>query len=172
MAPVARVRYNGATLQTQLRYQTDREICATWGPVVIRICDGARTEIDDLRRLDLVFDELLETRADIAMLLVYTHGTPMPDAVTQHYAADSMRNYGERLGLIVAALGMGFWAMTVRSTLGAFARAIGRSVWLEDTVEQASARLSTNLIGIDADALTVAYRELWNDLVRDSRRTG
>lgn len=96
----------------QARYQTDREICATWGPVVLRICDGVRTEIDDVLRLHLLFDELLETRADIAMLLVYTHGTPMPDAVTQHYAADSMRTYGERIGLSVAALGMGFWPCT------------------------------------------------------------
>jgi hypothetical protein len=159
-------------LQTQLRYQTEREICATWGPVVIRICDGVRTEIDDLRRLDSLFDELLVTRADIAMLLVYTHGTPMPDAVTQQHAANSMRIHGDRLGLFVAALGMGFWAMTVRTTMGAFARAIGRSVWLEDTVEQASTRLCTNLIGIDADALVVAYRELWNELGRGARQTG
>jgi hypothetical protein len=158
-------------LQTQLRYQTDREICATWGPVVIRICDGVRTEIDDLRRLDLVFDELLEIRPDIAMLLVYTHGTPMPDAVTQQYVADSMRTHGDRLGLFVAALGMGFWAMTVRTTMETLARAIGRRVWLEGNVEQASTRLSTNLIGIDADALVAVYRELWNELVRGARQT-
>lgn len=158
-------------MQTQLRYQTDREICATWGPVVIRICDGVRTEIDDLRRLDLVFDELLEIRPDIAMLLVYTHGTPMPDAVTQQYVADSMRTHGDRLGLFVAALGMGFWAMTVRTTMETLARAIGRRVWLEGNVEQASTRLSTNLIGIDADALVAVYRELWNELVRGARQT-
>jgi hypothetical protein len=159
-------------LQTQLRYQTAREICATWGPVVIRICDGVRTDIDDLRRLDLLYDELLETRADITMLQVYTHGTPMPDAVTQQYAADAMRNYGDRLELRVAALGMGFWAMTVRSTLETLARAIGRTVWLDGNVEQAAARLSTNLVGIDADALLAAYRELWNELVRGARQTG
>lgn len=158
-------------MQTQLRYQTDREICATWGPVVIRICDGVRTEIDDLRRLDLVFDELLEIRPDIAMLLVYTHGTPMPDAVTQQYVASSMRTHGDRLGLFVAALGMGFWAMTVRTTMETLARAVGRRVWLEGNVEQASTRLSTNLIGIDADALVAVYRELWNLLVSGARQT-
>lgn len=159
-------------MQTQLRYQTDREICATWGPVVLRICDGVRTELEDLRRLDLLFDELLATRADIAMLLVYTHGTPMPDAATQLHAVDSMRSYGDRLGLSVAALGMGFWAMTVRKTLETFARAAGHGVWLEGNVEQAIARLSANLIGIDADALMAAYQELWNELIRGSRRTG
>lgn len=159
-------------MQTQLRYQTDREICATWGPVVIRICDGVRTEIDDLRRLDRLFAELLETRSDIAMLLVYTHGTPMPDAAAQRYAAESMATYGDRLGLSVAALGMGFWAMTVRATLAAFARAVGRSVWLEADVEQAIARLSMSLIGIDANALTAAYRELWDELGRGARQTG
>lgn len=159
-------------MQTQLRYQTERELCATWGPIVIRICDGVRTEIDDLRRLDLLFDELLETRADIAMLLVYTHGTPMPDAVTQQYAVDSMRTHGDRVGLSVAALGMGFWAMTVRTTLDAFARAVGRRIWLDANIEQAIARLSMNLIGIDADALTAVYRELWDELVRGSRQTG
>jgi hypothetical protein len=153
-------------VQTQLRHHTDREICATWGPVVIRICDGVRTEIDDLRRLDQLFGELLEKHPDIAMLQVYTHGTPMPDGVTQQYAADSMRTHGDRLGLFVAALGMGFWAMSVRSTIETLARAVGRSVWLKGDVEQAITRLSTNLIGIDADALVAVYAELWNELAR------
>jgi hypothetical protein len=159
-------------VHTQLRYQTDREICATWGPIVIRICDGVRTELDDLRRLDLLFDELLETHGDVVLLLVYTHGTPMPDAVTQRYAVDSMRTYGDRLGLSVAALGMGFWAMTVRSTLETLARAVGRGVWLEGSVEQAITRLSQNLVGIDSDALMVVYRELWDELGRGARQTG
>jgi hypothetical protein len=159
-------------VQTQLRHQTEREICATWGPIVIRICDGVGTEIEDLRRLDLLFDELLATRADIAMLMVYTHGTPMPDAVTQQYAVNSMRAYGDRLELSVAALGMGFWAMTVRTTLEAFARGVGRRMWLDGNVEQAIARLSTNLVGIDADALLAVYRELWDELARGARQTG
>jgi hypothetical protein len=156
-------------VQTQLRHQTEREICATWGPVVIRICDGVRTESDDVHRLDRLFGELLATHPDIAMLLVYTHGTPMSDAVTQQCVAECMRKHGERLGLFVAALGMGFWAMTVRSTIESLARATGRSVWLKGDVEEAITRLTTNLIGIDAEALVAVYGELWNELCRGAR---
>ena len=73
------------------------------GPVVIRVCDGARTEVEDLERVLPLFDELLETPADIAMISVFTHGTPMPDALTQRHAKESMHRYDEHLVLVVAA---------------------------------------------------------------------
>jgi hypothetical protein len=160
-------------VQMQVRYQTDREICATRGPVVIRICDGIQTELDDLLRVEKLFDELLETHADIAILLVLTHGTPLPDAAVHRYAMESAQGFGDRVVLCVALLGLGFWASTVRATMGAFTRVLRRgNVWLEGSVERAIERLTTELVGIDPDALMTAYRELWDQLGRGARRTG
>lgn len=157
----------------QVRYQTDREICATRGPVVIRICDGFRSELDDLRRVEQLFDELLETHAHIAILLVLTHGTPLPDAAAHRYSMESAQRYGDRLVLCVALLGLGFWASTVRATMGAFTRVLRRgNIWLEGSVERAIERLTTELVGIDADALMTTYKELWDELGRGARQTG
>jgi hypothetical protein len=160
-------------VQTQLRYQTDREICATWGPIVIRICDRAPTEIHDLLRVQKLFDELLETHAHIAILLVVTHGTPLPDGATHRYSMESAQAYGDRLVLSVAVLGLGFWASTVRATMGTFTRVLRRgNIWLEGSVERAIERLTGELVGIDADALMAAYKQLWDELTRGARRTG
>jgi hypothetical protein len=160
-------------VELRLRYQSDREICATWGAVVIRICDGAQTEIEDLRRVQQLFDELLETRTTIAMLLVFTHGTALPDQATQRFAKESMGAYEERLVISVAVLGLGFWASTMRSALGTIIRVVRRGdVWLEGSVERAITRLTTDLVGIDADALMAVYQELWNELARSTRRAG
>jgi hypothetical protein len=157
----------------QLRYQTDREICATLGAVVIRICDGNRTELDDLVRVEKLFEELLETHANIALLLVVTHGTPLPDAAVHRYSMEATQGYGDRLVLSVALLGLGFWASTVRATMGAFTRVLRRgNIWLEGSVERAIERLTGELVGIDADALLAAYQELWDALVRGARPTG
>jgi hypothetical protein len=164
--------YNGGIVQLQVRFHSDREICATWGPVVIRICDGVRTETDDLRRVSALFDELLENHAYISMLLVFTHGTPMPDGAAQRYASESMRAYDDRLTLAVAMLGLGFWASAVRSTLATLAHMVRRNIWIEGSVEQAIARLTSDLVGIDPDALMVEYQKLWDELVRGARRTG
>lgn len=160
-------------MQTQLRYQTDREICATWGPVVIRICDGVRTEVDDLRRVERLFDELLATHANIAMLLVFTHGTPLPDAAAQRHAKSAMQAYEGRLVLSVALLGLGFWASAMRGSIGTLVRVVSRGdVWLEGSVERAVARLTTDLVGLDPDALASVYQELWDELAHGARQTG
>jgi hypothetical protein len=159
-------------VQLQLRHQSEREVCATWGPIVIRICDGLRTEIDDLRRVELLFDELLETHTNTGMLLVFTQGTPMPDGATQRYAGNSMNNYGDRMVLSVAMLGLGFWASAVRAAFGTLARIARRHMWIEGSVEQAVARLCMDLVGPDPDALMAVYRELWDVLAPSTRKVG
>jgi hypothetical protein len=158
-------------VQPQLRFQSDREICATWGPVVIRICDGVRTEVEDLVRVQRVFDELLATHETVAMLLVFTHGTPLPDGPTHRYTKEAMAGYGDRVIFGVALLGMGFWASTVSAAMGLIARALGRgTVFIEKTVERACGRLAAELVGLDADKMLAVYQQLWDQLVSRARR--
>jgi hypothetical protein len=133
---------------------------------VIRICDRGGTEIADLQRVQEVFDELLGIHRNIGMLLVLTHETPLPGVHLQRYAKDTMLGYSDRVVVSIAVLGLGFWASAMRSALGLFRRIGSRSnMWLESSVEQAIARLTHDLIGIDADALTAVYQQLWEELV-------
>ncbi len=156
-----------APVEPVIRFRSAQEICATWGAVVIRICDGGRTELDDLARVELLFDELLETRTAIGMLLVFTHETPLPTTATQRYAINSMSRYGDKLVVAVATLGLGFWASAFRTSLDAVLRLLrGGNMSMEGNVEAASRRLATELIGIDPDALLSAYRGLWAELER------
>jgi hypothetical protein len=152
-------------VELEVRYQTAREICASLGPIVIRICDGCRTELEDLVRVDQLFDELLEVHANIGMLLVFTHGTPTPDASVQAHARESMRKREDRLVIAVALLGLGFWASAVRAALSTLARVVSHGgISTEGTVEHAVARLTTELVGVDGDQLVRAYTLLWAQL--------
>lgn len=161
------------SVELRLRHQSDREVCASWGPVVIRICDGARTEMEDLLRVQQVFDELLETHETVAILLVFMHGTPPPDAQAQRYVRESVARYRDRLILSAALLGLGFWASTARATLGLVARVVGPgNMWLENSVDRAIDRLAFELVGLDANALLTVYQQLTDQLVTSARRVG
>jgi hypothetical protein len=154
-------------VEPTIRFHSPQEICATWGAVVIRICDGVRTEVDDLVRIQALFDELLESRSAVGMLVVFTHETPLPTTATQRHAINAMSGYGDRLVVAVATLGLGFWASAFRATLDAILRMLrGTHMAIEGTVDAAVARLSSELIGIDPDALASAYQGLWSTLER------
>lgn len=148
-------------MEPDVRLFTETEICAVWGYVVIRICDGVRTEVEDLDRVAAIFDELLEQRRHIGVLLVFAQGTPVPTLPTQRYAAEQVKRYGDRVVTASALLGLGFWASAVR---GAFATllSLDRSspVSLHGSVDEAIARLGMELIGLDTDALASVYEQL------------
>ncbi|WP_106091718.1 hypothetical protein [Enhygromyxa salina] len=149
----------------EVRYQTAYEICASVGPIVIRICDGVRTEVADLVRQELLFDKLLVTHANIAMLVVFTHGTPPPDGAAQRHAKQFMRRYRDRVVVSVALLGLGFWASAVRTALSAIVRVVGHgSISIEGTVEHAISRVTMELVGIDASEVLRDYELLWAKL--------
>jgi hypothetical protein len=162
-------------VELRLRYRSEQEICATWGPVVIRICDGAPTHVEDLHRVTKVFDELLETHPNIAMLLVTTHGTALPDGETQRYAKHSLLRYEERLIIVAALLGLGFWASALRAAIAGVMRVLRHeNLWMENSVETAISRVTMELIGLDGEALLAAYEQLWAELQRPApaRSTG
>ena len=84
-----------------------------------------------------------------------------------------MQAYDGRLVLSVAVLGLGFWASAMRGSIGALVRVVSRGdVWLEGSVERAIARLTTDLVGLDPDAIAAVYHELWDELVRGTRQVG
>ena len=151
-------------MEPEVRHLTADEVCATWGPLVVRICDGRRTELEDLQRVEAIFDELLTRHRHVGILLVFHHGTPMPAGPTQRYAMDSTRRFGERLVMSAALLGLGFWADATRATLSTLLRLVGATLSIESSVEQAVARLTLDFVGIDPDALMTVYRDLWQQL--------
>ncbi|KIG12006.1 hypothetical protein DB30_02124 [Enhygromyxa salina] len=158
-------------MELELRHRTAHETCASLGPVVIRICDGVRTEVADLVRQEQLFDELLETHANIAMLVVFTHDTPPPDGAAQRHAKQFMRRYRENVVVAVALLGLGFWASAVRVALSTIVRVVGHgSISIEGTVEQAITRVTMELVGIDAGEIQRAYELLWAELSVPSAR--
>lgn len=151
-------------MEPEVRYLAAHEVCATWGPLVVRICDGKRTEIEDLQRVEAIFDELLTRHRHIGILLVFHHGTPVPAGPAQRYAVDSTRRFGQKLVMSSALLGLGFWADATRATLSTLLRLVGATLSIEPSVEQAVARLSLDFVGIDPDALMAVYRDLWKQL--------
>lgn len=144
-----------------VRHQTAQEVCATWGAIVIRICDGVRTDVEDLQRVESLWQELLDSHHTIGMLLVFTHDTPLPTAATQRYAKQVLPRYDDALVLSAAILGLGFWASAFRAGLDALMRiARGGTVAIEGSVEAAAERLTRELVGIDPAALLEVVREL------------
>ena len=131
---------------------------------MIRVCDGGRTEIADLERVEALFDELLASKPVIGMLLVFTHDTPLPSPATQRHAAAGLLRLRGRVMVATATVGLGFWATSFRAGLDAVFRALGGGVVVETRVEAAAERLAGELIGIDAEGLVAVYERLWAEL--------
>lgn len=157
-------------MESVIHFRSGQEICASWGPVVIRICDGVRTEIDDLDRVQGLFEQLLAARPLVGMLLVFTHGTPLPIPTTQRHAANRMRELDGKLVMSVAMLGLGFWATAMRATFDLLIRTVSRgTIAIEGTIETAAMRLSSELIGVDPEALLEVHHRLWSELEQERR---
>lgn len=148
-------------MQLDVRYQTPHEIYAIWGPVVLRIADGAPTELADIDRVHALLDEVLTTWPSAGMLLIVHHGNPNPSMATMRYASQVMADIEHRMVVGIALLGLGFWAETVRASTALLMRLIrGSTVALEGSIEDAARRMALELVGIDAEGLRLACQEL------------
>lgn len=147
-------------MQLDIRHHSARDIYALWGPVMIRIIDGARTEPADIDRNLALLTELLATRPYCGMLVVSHHGSPTPSLATLRYASNLIADVKDRTVLTLALLGLGFWAETSRATAAALMRLIGSPIALEGSVEAAARRMALDLIGIDPEALCAASEQL------------
>ena len=148
-------------MQLDVKYQTPREVCAIWGPVVLRLVDGAPTEQPDIDRIHVLLEELLAAWPSVGMLVIAHHGNPTPSLATLRYSKQLMDRFEQRLVVGITLLGLGFWAEAARASADLFIRlARGSTVALESSVEQAVRRMALELVGIDGDGLRAACAEL------------
>jgi hypothetical protein len=148
------------TLDVRLRDAT--EICAIWGPVVIRLLDGAATEPRDIDRVRALLDEATQHWPSIGMLTIAHHGTPVPSVSTVRYSKQLMGNLEDRLVVGVALLGLGFWAEAGRASVDFLSRiSMRRSTFmLGDSVEAVVERMALELVGLEREPLCAACAEL------------
>jgi hypothetical protein len=147
-------------LDVRLRDAT--EICAIWGPVVIRLLDGAPTEPSDIDRVRALLDEATQHWPSIGMLTIAHHGTPVPSLSTMRYSKQVMGTLEDRLVIGVALLGLGFWAEAGRASVDFLSRiAMRKSTFsLGDSVEAVVERMSLELVGLEREPLCSACAEL------------
>jgi hypothetical protein len=144
-----------------VKQRCERQIHAIWGPVLIRIADGAPTDVADIDRLHCYFVEMLERWPTIGMLLVAHHENPMPSVAALRHAKQQMPALADRIVIAVALLGLGFWADAGRSMVGMFMRMAGGGTFvLEKSVDAAATKLGHELIGLDPAGLIDACAQL------------
>jgi hypothetical protein len=145
----------------EIRHHGDKQISATWGPVVIRITDGAVTDVAQIDTSHELVLEMLDRWPTIGSLLIVHHGNPIPSFATMRYARQRMAGLEDRMVVGVALLGLGFWAETARVTTSFFARLIrGNTFVLAGSVESTVERMAFELVGIDHEQLHSACLEL------------
>ena len=144
-----------------IKHQSDTQVYATWGPVLIRIADGAPTEPPELDRLHALFLELLDEWPTIGMLLVAHHGNPIPSLAALRYANARMGDLDERLVVGIALLGLGYWAEASRAAINVLTRLVrGNTFMLAGSVESAVDKMALELVGLDREQLVLAAAEL------------
>lgn len=144
-----------------IKHQSDTQVYATWGPVLIRIVDGAATEPADMDRLHALFLELLDEWPTIGMLLVAHHGNPIPSMATLRYANQLMAQLDDRLVIGIALLGLGYWAEASRTAINILTRLVrGNTFILASSVESAVDKMAFELVGLDREQLCLAAIEL------------
>lgn len=144
----------------EIKHQSDTQIYATWGPVLIRIADGAPTEPSEIDRSHAMCLALLDEWPTIGSLLIVHHGTPIPSFTTMRYATQLMAGIEDRMVVGVTLLGLGYWAQAARVTTSFFARLIrGNAFVLAGSVESAVERMAFELVGLDHAQLHAACVE-------------
>lgn len=145
----------------EVKHHSDTQVYATWGPVLIRIVDGAVTEPAEMDHLHVLFLELLDEWPTIGMLLIAHHGNPIPNLTTLRYANQLMGNLDDRLVIGVALLGLGYWAEASRAAINFLARLVrGNTYILAGSVESAVDKMAFELVGLDREQLCCAAAEL------------
>jgi hypothetical protein len=144
-----------------IKHRSDTQVYATWGPVLIRIVDGATTEPSDMDRLHVLFLELLDEWPTIGMLLVAHHGNPIPSIATLRYANQLMGQLDDRLVIGIALLGLGYWAEASRAAISFLTRWVrGNTYFLANSVESAVDKMAYELVGLDREQLCLTAAEL------------
>jgi hypothetical protein len=145
----------------EIKHQSDTQIYATWGPVLIRIIDGATTDPPEIDRSHALCLALLDEWPTIGSLLIVHHGSPIPSLASLRYARQLMVRIEDRMVVGVTLLGLGYWAQAARVTASFFARLIRSSTFvLGGSVESTVEPMAFELVGLDHMQLHSACAEL------------
>jgi hypothetical protein len=148
-------------LEARFHRHTPTEILVERGPVLIRVLNGATTEIEDVDFGCALFDAMLERYPAIATLAVVEHGTPIPSAAVRRYTAERFGSYAPRLIVGAVFLGLGFWASASLAATSLFMRVLGKqNGMIETSLEEIARKLSLELVGLDPDALVAFIEQL------------
>lgn len=163
---VAWARRSVGPVELKVRWASEAEILANYGPVVIRILDRGPTELEHIDRMREIFEGPLADRPAVGLLVVVHHDTPLPSAATRRHASQLLDELGDRCSLAVAAVGMGFWASAMRATATGLSLLLRRRLIFETELDRAAQRLSAELVGIDPVGIVAAHDQLYADLQR------
>jgi hypothetical protein len=149
------------TPSLEIKHQSDTQVYATWGPVLIRIVDGAPSEPSDMDQLHVIFLELLDEWPTIGMLLIAHHGNPVPNLTTLRYANQLMGELDDRLVISIALLGLGYWAEAGRAAISMLTRLVrGNTYFFASSVDDAIEKLVLELVGLDRAQLSSTCTDL------------
>lgn len=145
-----------------VRYHSKLEICALWGPILIRLVDGAPTEPADIDRVGVWLDELAERWPTIGMLTLAHHGTPLPSLATLRYSNQKLGALEDRMVIGIALLGLGYWAEAARAAVDSVSRIARRRTTYAfgSSVESVVERMALEFVGLDRARLCSVCAEL------------
>ena len=144
----------------EIHHRTEAEVIASEGPVVFRIINGARTDVEDVARVFEIVDGILERQAAAGLFVAVEHGSPLPSAEVRRFVGERMPLYGERLVVGYALTGLGFWASAARLFTVGLAK-LGRiTTIIESSTEAIAERMALELVGLDGQALARRVEEL------------
>lgn len=134
--------------------------CATVGCVILRIIDGALTEVDTIDRFMTHAEAVLARAHFTGLWIVVNHGSPPPTLGVARHAARRLNAHGERQTTVYSMLGIGFWVAAARRTTVILNKLLRSPSFIEDTVEAGARRLAMELVGVNSDELIEAHDRL------------
>lgn len=139
-----------------IRYADSQQVVATCGPLIMRIIERARTDIEDVELMYELLDEARRNRLVPAVMVVVHHGAPIPAPHVLRYMAAGIPRLGSA-AVMFTMLGLGFWAQTTQCALLRLSQLAGMRVPVATDLDSAAARLSRRTPSLDVATVISAY---------------
>ena len=153
---------------SQVHYKSNKDLIATYGPLVIWI-DAGVTEgrSESLHRIAQLFAGALANEPSVSLLMIMQEGSRLPDGDTRESAAKLFNELGDRFkGLNVVLLGGGFWASALRSAITGIGLMLRQraSVRVFTALDSAAEHVAEQLGKFEAGALQSTCEDLRSQL--------
>lgn len=138
----------------------EHEVFATHGPLLIRVVTGGQSSKQRFDRARELIEATLERYPAVALVVIVEHGAPTPPPEVRARMAEGFTQYGDRLVVAFALLGLGFWASAAARIVRGFARA-GGQLYLHDTkLEGIAEQLARELVGLDPASIVALCEQV------------